>query len=167
MEILQAKPRDLVEAIYLLEKCIQDYMNRRKRHWISLLPERQDIVDDIENGNLFLAKHMGITKGLIAIKENEPEGYSGIEWKEGGEKVMFVHYIAVHPRWANGEVSKEMLQYLEKYAAQNDYTSIRLDALYENEPLADAIEASGFSNAGEFQTEYQQSPHKAYEKNIG
>ena len=166
MEILQASPKDLVEAIYLLEKCIQDYINRSKRHWISLLPERQNIIDDIEGGTLFLAKQLGITKGMIAIKEQEPDSYKNLKWKTGGDKIMFIHYLAVHPGWANGEVSKEMITYLEKYARDNGYSSIRLDALVENKILTEAIESSGFDISGEFQTSYQQTPHKGYEKEL-
>lgn len=166
MEILQATAQDLVEAIYLLEKCIQDSINKKLQHWISPLPDRQTIDTDIENGDLYLIKDRGVSKGLMALKKELPADYEDLEWKGNGAEALSVHYMLVHPRWLDSAVANEMLRFVEQYAKENKVSSIRIDSVSDNEIIVNSIKAEGFDDIGEYQSGYQKNQHIAFEKGL-
>lgn len=165
MNIVQAKPLDIVEAVFLLEKAIQHFINENLQHWISFLPNRQILADNIDKKELFLAKDHGVSKGFMVLKKEMPEDYAEVSWKSP-DKSLSVYYLVAHPDWADTNIFNEMLQYAEKHARENGFTSIKVDAFSDNQDKMKALGAEGFDNVGEFQKALQRVPHFGYEKDF-
>ena len=166
MDIVQAKPLDIVEAVFILEKAIQNFINSNLQHWISFLPNRQILSDNIDNKELYLAKDKGVSKGFMVLKNDMPEDYADVKWKNTSDKSLSVYYLVAHPDWMQTDIFNQLLTFAENYAKENGFTSIKVDAFSDNESKMNALGDEGFENIGEFQKALQKVPHFGFEKPV-
>jgi hypothetical protein len=166
MEIKQATSYYLVDVLFLLRQCITDMNSKGLKQWNSTFPGPELIKKDIENGGLYIYTHLGITLGMINLTEENPEDYRDISWKGGKGKYLYLNRFAVNPLWLESDVSLKLIEFAERYAADNKYTGLRLD-VFDNYPVNGAFFSQRkFEYAGEFHTDFQKMPYMCYEKNL-
>jgi hypothetical protein len=88
MEIIQAKPTDLIEILYLLRVCILDMNAKGLKHWNSAYPGPELIQQDLDSGSIYLAKEKGVCKGMVTLNEHEPADYKQINFPKGKTKAF-------------------------------------------------------------------------------
>ena len=129
MEIKQASSIDLVDVLFLLKQCVLDMNMKGLKQWNSAYPSPELIKDDIEKGTLYIYSEMKILQGMVNLSEEPSEEYKDITWKENTTKALYIKRFAVHPIWIESEVPVNLMNFAEKYAAENNYTAIRMDIL--------------------------------------
>ncbi|MBN1952128.1 MAG: GNAT family N-acetyltransferase [Bacteroidales bacterium] len=166
MDIKQATPYFLVDALFVLKECIADMNSRGFKQWNNANPGPKVIEKDIDKGTLYLGFELGMVRGMINLTEEMPKEYADIDWKGNGEKVLYVNRLAIHPLYSQTDVTEKLLAFAEGYARENKFTSIRLDVL-EQYPVEDTFFINRkFENAGNFHSDFQKLPYLCFEKNI-
>lgn len=166
MEIIQAKPDDLIEILFLIRQCVKDMNLKGMKHWNSSYPGTDDITKDLTGEGIYLAKDKGICLGMVTINEVEPDDYKGIRWSDNNSKILYLKRMAVHPDWQGKGVGKMLVEFAEDYAKKNNYSSIRLDTLSSNQLETQLYTSSKYDEVGEFHSIFQKTPFKCYEKKI-
>ena len=166
MEILKASPSDLVEVMFLVRECVIQMNADGMKQWNSAYPSPQMLQEEIENGNLYLAKEMGVARGLLTITDKIPESYKDIKWSDKGTKVLYIELLAVHPNWQGKGITKMLLDYANSFAKENNYDTIRTGLLSEHPLIKRLIENDTFEKTGEYYSVYQKTPYQSFEKNV-
>ena len=133
MEIIQAKPTDLIEILYLLKVCILDMNPKGLKHWNSAFPGTEVIQSDLENGTIYLVKDRGVCKGMVTLNDHEPEDYKSVAFQAGIKKPLYLQNLAVHPKWQGKGIATLMVDFAQKFAKENGFDSIRLDVFKPSE----------------------------------
>ncbi len=166
MEILLAKPDDLIEILFLIRQCVKDMNAKGMKHWNSSYPGTDDITNDLNNNAIFLVKNLGICLGMMTINEVAPDDYKNIEWSVNNSRILYMKRMAVHPLWQGKGIAEMLVEQAEKYAKDKGYGYLRLDTLSSNEAETKLFASSSFSEVGEFHSTFQKTPFKCYEKKI-
>ncbi len=166
MEIIQASSYHLVDALYLIKQCVLEMNRKGLKQWNSANPSPQTIKEDIEKGTLYLYTEMNIAHGMINLSDEVPEEYNEIQWNGKADKVLYIKRFAIHPLWLDSEVAANLLDFAEKFARDNGYTSIRLDLL-DSYPVDEKFYSSrNYTAAGQFHSEFQKMFYTCFEKNL-
>jgi hypothetical protein len=166
MEIKQASFIDLVDVLYLLKQCVLDMNRKGLKQWNLAHPSADLIKRDIEKGTLYLLSEMKIVQGMINLTDEASGEYKEISWKGKGDKVLYIKRLTVHPLWLESEVASNLMGFAEKFARENNFTSLRIDLL-DNYPVDEKfITSKEFSIAGHFNSDFQKLPYACYEKNL-
>ena len=113
MEILQAKPDDLIEILFLIRQCVKDMNLKGMKHWNSSYPGTEDISKDLSNEAIYLVKDKGICLGMVTINEVQPDDYKDIKWSDNNSKVLYMKRMAVHPYWQGKGIGKMLVEFTE------------------------------------------------------
>jgi GNAT superfamily N-acetyltransferase len=166
MKILKATADDLVEVLFLLKECVSDLNSKGLKHWNNAYPGADAMIKAMDSDTLFICKEIGIAKGFVTISEEPPAEYKDIDWQTGSDKVLYIRYLAIHPLWQGKGIAKKLVDYVEKYASENNYSSLRAD-IYGGIGGANKLcEDLGFNKTGEFHSEFQSTPYLTYEKGL-
>ena len=166
MEILIAKPEDLIEVLFLIRQCVKDMNARGMKHWNSSYPSNDDIIKDLDNNSIFLVKDKGVCLGMMTINEVEPDEYKCIKWADNNSRILYMKRLAVHPLWQDHGIDKMLVDYAQKFAGDKGYQYVRLDTLSSNTAETKLFMSNEFTEVGEFHSTFQKTPFKCYEKKI-
>jgi GNAT superfamily N-acetyltransferase len=109
-------------------------------------PVRQNAIDGVKHGDLFVAKHDGKIIGSV-ILSHEPElAYYKARWELESDysDVLVVHTFAVHPKFLKCGVGKALMDFSIEYGIKAKAKSIRLDVNEGNLPAIRLYEKCGF-----------------------
>jgi ribosomal protein S18 acetylase RimI-like enzyme len=166
MEIIQAKPTDLIEILYLLKVCILDMNQKGLKHWNSAFPGAERIQKDLENCSIYVVKDKGVCKGMVTLNEFEPEDYRQLSFNSGTQKPIYLQNMAVHPKWQGMGIAKLMVEYAQKMARERGFDSIRLDVFRPSDGARQLYEKQSFKEVASFHSVYQKIPFVCYEKQL-
>jgi ribosomal protein S18 acetylase RimI-like enzyme len=164
MEIVPAKATDLIEILYLLKVCIADMNSKGLKHWNSSFPGPYLMQEDIDKGTIYLVKDKGVCKGMVTLKNNEPEDYRQMNLKPG--KALYIQNMAVHPLWQGMGIARMMIDFARQMAAQEGCNCIRLDVFQTCEKARKLYVKQDFKEIASFHFAYQKVPFICYEKQL-
>ncbi len=166
MEIIQAKPIDLIEILFLLKVCILDMNKKGLKHWNSSFPGAEMIQSDLENGFIYLVKDKGVCKGMVTLNDHEPEDYKTLTFGPGKNKPLYLQNMAVHPKWQGMGIATQMVNFAQKFASEKGFDCIRLDVFKPSEKARQLYEKQLFREIASFHSSYQKIPFVCYEKQL-
>ena len=166
MEIVKAKPSDLVEILYLVRVCIKDMNSRGIKHWNSAYPDAELLQKDLSDESIYLAKDKGVCKGMISLVTSQPEEYKEVEDEDKGSKTLYVLRLAVHPGWQGQGIAGMMIDFSEKYAKENGFKCIQLDVFSQEIKGVEVYTERNYSEVGKFYSNFQKTPFICYEKKL-
>jgi GNAT superfamily N-acetyltransferase len=163
MNIIKAKPIELIEAFYLLKTHQRETNSKGWLHWnlqFDLLRK------EIDNGTVFLYKADYLSVGLIVLDTKDSVEYQKVPWSKHSQKPLFVHYLIDHPLWRKHGIASQLLTFAEKYAKDQGFTSLRLDVYGANHEIITLFNSTNFHKMGQVLTPAQQIPFYCFEKNL-
>jgi GNAT superfamily N-acetyltransferase len=167
MEIIQANEKDLIEILYLLKVCITDMNKKGLKHWNSAYPDTESVIRDIKEKRIYLLKDNAVCKGMVTISKEEPPEYKEIKWSEsGGSKPLYMHRMAIHPKWQGMGFARLLIDFAHDFARKNGYTTLRLDVFSPSGRARQLYEKQDFREVGAFHADYQKHPYICYEKHL-
>lgn len=166
MEIVKAKPTDLIEILYLLRVCILDMNKKGLSHWNSAYPGPEKIQQDLRDGSIYLVKDRGVCKGMVTLNESEPEDYKQLVFPAARKKPMYLQHIAVHPKWQGQGIATRMVDFAQKLALEKGFDAIRLDFFQPSEGARQLCKKKSFKEVAPFHSAYQKIPFVCYEKQL-
>lgn len=122
-----------------LDQLFQIYVNGKTDleksgiyQWTNNYPTRSIIESDLKKDVLFVLKNGKEIIGAINISEEQEPEYESINWEFDNSKVLVIHRLVIDPKYQGKGYARKLMDYAEKFASKNNYSSIRLDAYSQN-----------------------------------
>lgn len=166
MQVEKATTDNILEVMYLLQHCIKEFNKNSVYQWNTSYPDYFRLLREVEDGALYIIKTKGVCIGTITFDEQQEPVFNNVEWKNTSDKFLVVHRIAVFPSWQKKGIGRKLVEFVEEYAKNNNYKSIRLDVASSSEHLIKLCESIGYAYAGDILYPKQKEPFKCLEKVI-
>lgn len=163
--IRKANKTDLDTIKSLTEACALAMQEKGIFQWNEHYPSREKLLLDIEKEELFLLEEQGKILGIVVLTSKMDEEYIPIDWLTPNDKNLYVHRLATHPSvWGRGN-GRKLMEFAEKFAAENHYRSVRLDTFSQNKRNQKFYESRGYQRLGNIYFPKQsEHPFFCYEK---
>lgn len=149
MMIEKAAARDAAEVGRLYDS-LNDHLMATVNYpgWKKgLYPVREDAVDAIREGTLFVLREGGKIAGTVILSHREEKGYAQAPWgvELEPEQVLVVHTLAVHPQFLSRGVGRRLIEFAIAHAKAQRMRAVRLDVNERNVPAIRLYESLGFA----------------------
>lgn len=134
--------------------------------WTDTYPNRSIIESDIKKGVLYALKNKNKIIGAININEEQSAEYAQINWLFNDQKVLVVHRLVIDPNHQKKGYARVLMDFAEKFAKEQKYTSIRLDAFTKHERVVEFYHKRNFIIRGEVNFPGRSFPFYCMEKEI-
>ncbi|MBU3202492.1 GNAT family N-acetyltransferase [Clostridium estertheticum] len=109
-------------------------------------PVRQNAIDGVKNGNLYVAKYNGKIIGSVILSHEPESAYYNAKWKFESDysDVFVIHTFVVHSEFLKCGVGKALMDFSIEHSIMSQAKSIRLDVYEGNIPAISLYEKCGF-----------------------
>ena len=146
IELGKANDIDELEQLY---NDLNDHLEKEINYpgWLKgIYPVRQNAIDGVKHGNLYVSKHNGKIIGSVILSHKPEPAYCKAKWEFESDysDVFVVHTFAVHPLFLKCGVGKGLMDFSIDYGIKSHAKSIRLDVYERNIPAIRLYEKCGF-----------------------
>lgn len=134
--------------------------------WTNNYPTRSIIESDLKKEVLFVLKNNKEIIGAINISEEQEPEYETINWEFDNSKVLVIHRLVIDPKYQGKGYARKLMDFAEKFAKENNYSSIRLDAFSQNKRVIDFYEKRKYFIRGNVNFPEREYPFHCMEKEI-
>ena len=94
-----------------------------------IYPIRQNAIDGVNNGNLYVAKYNGKIIGSVILSHEPEAAYYNAKWQFESDysDVFVIHTFVVHSEFLKRGVGKAVMDFSIKHCGMKQSKSIRLD----------------------------------------
>ena len=158
--IRKATVLDLNSIMQITKACAKHMINQQIYQWNEHYPNRNAFENDVQRGELYVYVQNNICIGCIVITTIKDVEYVPIEWLTK-DKNIYIHRLAVHPKFQGKGIAQQMMTFAENYAKINGYLSVRLDTFSQNQRNQKFYETRGYKRLGNIYFP-KQSKHPFY-----
>ena len=133
IKIELAEINDLNDIMKMIHNCANDLIGKNIFQWNEKYPSRDIFLSDIEKKNLFILKNNSGIIGCIALSHEKDIEYTDVKWLTKDDKNLYLHRLAVDPKFQKKGIGKLLMDFAEDYARNNKFISVRLDTFSKNE----------------------------------
>ncbi len=166
MQVEKANVGNVLEVMYLLQHCIEDFNKNSVYQWNQSYPDYFRLLKEVENETLYIIKTKGVCIGTISFDEQQESVFDNVEWKNTTDKFIMIHRIAVFPSWQKKGIGRMLIEFAEEFAKENGYKSIRIDVASSSEHVINLYKSKGYDLTGEILYPKQKETFKCLEKVI-
>lgn len=134
--------------------------------WTNNYPTRSILESDLEKRVLFVLRNDKEIIGAINISEEQEPEYETIKWKFDSSQVLVIHRLVIDPKYQGKGYAKKLMDFAEKFAEENNYSSIRLDAYSQNKRVIDFYKKRKYFIRGDVNFLEREYPFHCMEKEI-
>lgn len=165
MKIHPATESNIIEALFIIKS---SYNNDDlvQNFWRPPIPDYNELKEEMENNLFFLISQQKISIGTFSFTRNQPESFTKINWAEENENTLFIKRIAIAPNWLNDELISSLKEFIDNYAKENNYSSIKFSSLSTKENIREFYKKLGFSQRVPINPDLFESPLTFYEKSL-
>lgn len=156
-----------------LNELFQIYLNAKNElerngiyQWTDNYPTRSIIENDLKKGILFVLRSNEEIIGAINISEEQETEYQTVSWEFNNSKVLVIHRLVIDPKYQGKGYAKKLMDFAEKFANENNYSSIRLDAYSQNKRVINFYEKRKYFIRGNVNFPEREYPFHCMEKEI-
>ncbi len=122
-----------LEACHLITRSCADAMIKKGIfQWNEAYPSKEILKKDIELQQLWKLTENNTIIGIIVLTKIEDEEYKSVKWLTENLNNLYVHRLAVQPKFQGKGYAQKLMSFGEDYAINNNYNSIRLDTFSQN-----------------------------------
>jgi ribosomal protein S18 acetylase RimI-like enzyme len=132
MLIKKASKPDLEQLLSIVKSCGQKLIEQGIFQWNEEYPSKEILIEDIELQELWKLEDNNSIIGSIVLTEKEDAEYQHVKWLTKNEHNLYIHRLAVHPKFQGKGYAQKLMDFAEKYAKENGYYTIRLDTFSQN-----------------------------------
>lgn len=130
--IKKAVSKDVAEIYALTKSCAKHLIENGIFQWNEQYPSSEVLNKDIELQQLYKLEIDNRIVGIIVLTEIEDVEYKNVEWLTENGNNLYIHRLAVHPNFQGKGYAKQLMDFAENYATENDFNSVRLDTFSQN-----------------------------------
>lgn len=165
-KIEKAKILYLEELYQMYVDAKDDLIQQGIYQWTTNYPNSKHIKRDIENNSLYVLKVNNAIVGAICLNEIQDAEYAKIDWKFKQGKVLVIHRLAIKPNQQHKGYAKDLMDFAEKFAINNGYSSIRLDAFTQNKRVLQFYKNRNYKSRGQVYFPEREHPFYCLEKEV-
>jgi GNAT superfamily N-acetyltransferase len=111
-----------------------------------IYPIRQNAIDGVEDGGLYVAKHNGKIVGSVILNHTPEMAYYQARWECESDysDIFIIHTFVVHPNYWKCGVGNAIIDFSIEHGIHSQVKSIRLDVYEGNLPAIRLYEKCGF-----------------------
>ena len=159
-----AKILEIPEILRLTTACAKQMKKIGIFQWNEEYPSREAFEKDISRKELFVLKSGNTLIGCITITTHIDEEYIPIKWLTPNENNIYIHRLAVDPKFQGKGYAQMLMNFAENYALENKYISIRLDTFSQNKRNQNFYAQRGYQKLGNvYFPKQSDSPFYCYE----
>ena len=133
IKIELAEINDINDIMKMIHDCANDLISKNIFQWNEKYPSKDIFLSDIEKKNLFIFKNNSGIIGCIALSHEKDIEYTDVKWLTKDDKNLYLHRLAVDPKFQKKGIGKLLMDFAEDYARNNKFISVRLDTFSKNE----------------------------------
>ena len=133
IKIELAEINDINYIMKMIHDCANDLIDKNIFQWNEKYPSRDIFLSDIEKKNLFILKNNSGIIGCIALSHEKDIEYTDVKWLTKDDKNLYLHRLAVDPKFQKKGIGKLLMDFAEDFARDNKFKSVRLDTFSKNE----------------------------------
>jgi len=130
--IRKATLSDLPYILNIIKNCTNHMINNKIFQWNENYPSKGIFNTDIKKKNLYIIEHSKTIIGCVMKSMIQSEAYKNVNWKTENKKNLYVHRLAVDPKYQGKGFGIKLMNFVEENALKNNYLSIRLDTFSKN-----------------------------------
>ncbi len=124
---------DIERILIITKACAKKMDDNGIYQWNEYYPNKSAFETDVERNELFVHEIEGRIEGCIAISTIMDKEYEDVKWLTKTNNNLYIHRLAVHPDHQSKGYAKQLMDFAEKFAIRNKYTSIRLDTFSQEQ----------------------------------
>jgi len=132
MVIKKASEPDLSQLLSIVKICGQNLIEQGIFQWDEKYPSNEVLLEDIALQQIWKLEVGNSIVGLIVLTEIEDKEYQQVKWLTKNQHHLYIHRLAVHPKFQGKGYAQKLMDFAEKYAKEKGYNSIRLDTFSQN-----------------------------------
>jgi ribosomal protein S18 acetylase RimI-like enzyme len=162
--IRKAVASDIEPILVLTKACAQAMIAKDIYQWNAHYPNAKAFQNDIKRNELYVLEIENEVAGCIVVSTHMDEEYVPIQWLTENKNNIYIHRLAIHPKYQSLGYAQQLMTFAEQYAIDNNYSSIRLDTFSQNKRNQKFYELRGYKRLADIyfpkQSEY---PFHCYE----
>lgn len=135
---------DIDRILEITKACANHMISKEIFQWNEHYPNRKAFEIDVDRNELYVLEIKENVIGCIAISTLMDEEYIPVKWLTLNKNNIYVHRLAIHPDFQGQGYAQELMDFAEKFAIENNYTSIRLDTFSQNKRNQEFYELRGY-----------------------
>jgi len=132
MKIKNATIADIDQLCAITKNCAMDMIERGIFQWSDQYPSIDILQKDIGLQQIWKLEVKNTIIGIIVMTEIEDEEYKNVKWLTENTHNLYVHRLAVNPKFQGKGYAQKLMDFAEKFAKEKNYKSIRLDTFSKN-----------------------------------
>ncbi|WP_111706975.1 GNAT family N-acetyltransferase [Lutibacter citreus] len=167
MKIEKAVLSDLEQLYCITTSCAKHMESQGIFQWNAHYPSKNVLQNDLQLNQLWkLVKDRELI-GIIVLTNIVDEEYHTVKWNSESSDNLYIHRLAVHPKFQGKGYAQKLMNFAEKFAVENKYTSIRLDTFSKNKRNQHFYEKRNYIKLESIYFQNQSSyPFYCYEKTL-
>jgi len=139
-----------IDAIMAMTKaCAKAMIANDIYQWNEHYPNPNAFINDVKRDELYVLIKDETLIGTIVISTYMDKEYIPVKWLTQNEKNIYIHRLAIHPNFQGSGYAQQLMDFAEKYAIENHYSSIRLDTFSQNKRNQKFYELRGYKRLGD------------------
>ncbi len=164
--IAKGQLADLDEVFQIFMDAKSELERNGISQWTSKYPTVSIIESDLRNGVLYVIKKGNEIVGAINISDQQEKEYQKVNWLFDDTKVLVIHRLVVKPEHQGKGYAKQLMDFAEGFAIENDYTSIRLDTYTKNNRSINFYKKRNYVVRGEVNFPGREFPFYCMERDV-
>jgi ribosomal protein S18 acetylase RimI-like enzyme len=132
-----------IEAVLMRTKAELD--TRGIHQWTAEYPNRAFLAEALADGSLHVLDANGTIVGLVVLDERQSSEWEAIPWQTAGGRALVIHALMVDPAAQGQGFGAALVASCERWATEQGYQSIRLDAFTGNPAALRLYEQRGYT----------------------
>lgn len=144
------KYSNIDNTLAITKACAINMIQKNIYQWNEHYPNKEVFFKDIERNDLYVLEIENTLVGCITISAFMDKEYIPIRWLTSNAKNIYLHSLAIHPNQQCKGLANKLKAFAEKFARENDFTSVRLDIFSQNQRNQKLYELRGYKPLGKF-----------------
>lgn len=145
--IRPARTEEVQKVMDLYRQTIVWMRSAGLRQWGDDYPNQEDLLEDIESGDAYVAVLGGRIIGVMTVNGRVEEQYGAISWQIPGP-MQSIHRLCIHPDVQGRGCAARMVRFAEELAARRGAEVMRLDTSSDNLRALELYRQAGYAARG-------------------
>jgi len=147
--IRKGNQEDIESIISITKACAKTMVANSIYQWNAHYPKAGVFLNDIKRNELYVLEIKSQVVGCVVVSTFMDEEYMPIKWLTKNENNIYIHRLAIHPKYQGKGYAKQLMDFAEQFAIDNIYSSIRLDTFSQNKRNQKFYELRGYVRLGD------------------
>ena len=156
--------KDIDAILNITKACAIHMIQKQIYQWNEHYPNKSTFENDVTRKELVVIETNSELIGCITVSTFMDDEYVPVSWLTPNENNLYIHRLAIHPKFQGKGYAQKLMDYAENYAKTNSFASIRLETFSKNKRNQKFYEARGYQRLGNIMFPKQRNyPFYCYE----